>query len=229
MGTILFINFLEFLAFVSSIYYYKRVGGKYSLLLVWFLAVTLFVELVGWYASFVEEGQIFNSLKGTPFEENYWLYNALMLISTTFYIIFFMGQIKSKKVKIFIKIIASLFFISGLGYLIFSGVFFTSFSPYTIVVGTLLIFLSISFYYMELLNGNEILRIHKTLPFYVSVATLIFYLCTTPLFIYSTYYSRTYNPEFVKLYVQVIFGSNITMYIIYIIGFLVCAQSKKQY
>jgi hypothetical protein len=67
------------------------------------------------------------------------------------------------------------------------------------------------------------------MPFYVSIAALIFHLCTTPLFIYSTYFSESINPEFYKLYLQVVLGSNFLMYSIYIIGFIVCAQSRNLY
>jgi hypothetical protein len=113
--------------------------------------------------------------------------------------------------------------------IIFSGGFFIGSMPLTNIFGTLLVFLSIAFYYLELLKSDQILQVHKTLPFYVSVGALIFHLCTTPFFIYSTYYSISIDPNFVSLYRRVIFGTNYLLYSIYIAGFLICSRKKDHY
>lgn len=194
-----------------------------------FLGATILVEIIGWYPSFIGKIEILDSLKDTKFEDNYWIYNIYLIGSMLFYISYFKWFLSSKGSVLVLNIFSVLFFIIGSFYLIFSGGLFNSFSSFTVIVGTLLIFLSISLYYLELLNSNQILRVYKTMPFYVSVAALLFHLCTTPLFIYSTYFSETLNPDFYKLYIQVIFGSNFLMYTIYIIGFIICAQNKSSF
>ncbi len=229
METRLFFNLLELIAFLSSIYYYRKSNDKFSLILVCYLAFTVFVEIIGWYNYFINDFSFLNSLKGTVFEQNYWLYNIQLLISMIFYVTYFKLYLKSKNLKRVLNVLLVLFVLTSVLYLVFSGIYFVAFSPFTVIVGTLLIFLSIFFYYLELLNSNEILRVHKTLPFYVSVAALIFHLCTTPLFIYSTYFSESHNPEFFNLYIQVIFSCNFIMYSLYIIGFFICARNKNHY
>lgn len=225
----IFINFLELIAFILSIYYYKRVETKQAKWLSFFLGATVFVEILSFYTQFVADGMFLSSLKGTPFEDNYWIYNPFMLISAVFYIYYFRSILVSRKFK---TILTSLLFVLATGsvlHQLFSGVFFIGYSPFTVIVGTVFILASIAFFYLELLNSNLILKVHKTLPFYVSVAVLIFYLCTTPLFIYSTYFSESLNPKFYQLYIRVIISTNFIMYSIYIIGFIVCTRKRNQY
>jgi hypothetical protein len=113
--------------------------------------------------------------------------------------------------------------------IIFTEGFFVKFMPICNILGTLFIFLSIAFYYMELLKSDQILQVQKSLPFYISVGALLFHIITTPLFIYSVYYSNSVDPSFVSLYRQVIFGINYLLYLIYIIGFLICLRTKDPY
>ena len=229
METRILLNILELLAFFASIYYYKNSRDQISYLLVAYLGFTVFVELVGYYPYFVQDGSFLSSLKGTLLEENYWLYNVQLVISILFYITYFKFCLRSKFMRLVLSICSVAFLLASILYFIFTDVFFVAFSPFTVIIGTLLIFLSIFLFYLELLNSNEILRVHRLLPFYISVAALVFHLCTTPLFIYSTYFSQSLNPEFYKLYLQVIFSTNFFMYSLYIIGFIVCARNKNSY
>lgn len=229
MNIALFINALEVIAFITSIYYYRKDRTRYTLYLVLFLGLTLFSEAFGWYAYFVKEGAFLYFLKGTPFEKNYWYFNSYLIISMLFYINYFKGYYQSKRFIKFINIVSISFLLGAILYLIFTDIFFTGFSPFTMIGGTLFVFLSVALYYLELLNSNRILKVHKTLPFYVSVAALIWHLCATPLMIYSYYFSNSLDPEFVKLYRIVLNSSNIFMYSIYIVGFLVCSREKDLY
>lgn len=224
----LFINFLELAAFISAIYYFKKVGGKQAKWLVYFLGATFLVEMLSYYTHFLEGDSFLNSLKGTLFEENYWLYNAFMLISAVFYIYYFRSILRSNKSRIILGGLLVIYLFSSIIYLIASGVMFYSYSPVTVIFGALLIIISIALFYLELLTSNMILRVYKTLPFYISVAVLIFYLCTTPLFIYSTYFSESNNPEFTALYVKVIISTNFIMYSLYILGFILCSKKQMQ-
>ncbi len=228
MIAVLLVNFLEFLAFFVGVIYYKKNKSKPTLYLVWFLGITIFNELFGWYAYFLDS-PFLSFLKGTPFEDNYWSGNIYSILSYLFYINYFKWYLLSKKSTIIIDRISILFFIVSILEILFSNGFFIKFMPISNIVGTLFVFLSIAFYYLELLKSDQILKVHKSLPFYVSVGALIFHLCTTPFFIYSTYYSNSIDPGFVSLYRQVIFGSNYLLYSIYIAGFLICLRKKDPY
>lgn len=222
------LNFLEFLAFIMGLFYYRKNKSKPTYYFVLFLGITIFSEIIRWYVVLIDNGLLF-FLKGTVFESNYWLGNIYAILSYLFYINYFKWFLISKRFITILNISSILFFIWSLLEIFFSGDFFVGFMPVTNIIGTLFVFLGIAFYYLELLKSDRILQMNKSLPFYVSVGALIFHLCTTPLFLYSSYYSNSIDPGFVILYRQVIFGTNYLLYSIYIAGFLICLRKKNPY
>ncbi len=222
------VNFFELLAFVTGVFYYKRNKSKPTFYFVVFLGLTVFVEIINWYPALVYNGFL-DYLKGTVFESNYFLGNSYSLISYLFYISYFKWHLSSEKKIYLLNMLSTLFILVSLWEYIFSGYFFEAFLPISNIFGTLLVILSIGFYYLELLRSEQILEINRSLPFYVSVGALFFHLCTTPLFIYSSYYSDTIDPIFVNLYRWVILGANYVLYSIYAIGFLICYTKKMPY
>lgn len=225
--TLLLVYLIEFLAFIASLYYYRRDKGKNSFFLTCFLGLTIVFELLGAYTVFIETYDSLTNLKGTVWENNYWLYNIQLIISALFYTTYFKWQLTSKVMVKILNVLLLLFLLGSVSYLLFSEIYFVSFSPFTLIVGTLMILASISMYYLELLQSDLILNVTRSLPFYVSIGALIFHLCTPPLFLYGIYFSESINPEFVSTYKLIIFGSNFIMYTIYILGFIICAQSRK--
>lgn len=221
-------NFLQFLAFFTGIHYYQKNKSIPTLYLVWFLGITVFSELFSWYAYFVDTGFL-HFLKGTPFESNYWWANIYSIISYLFYINYFKWYLSTRSSIAILNRVSVLFLGVSIVEIIVSGSFFLKFMPISNILGTLLVFLSIAFYYLELLKSDQILQVQKSLPFYVSVGALIFHLCTTPLFLYSAYYSNSIDPGFVNLYRRVIFGTNYLLYSIYIAGFIICLRKKDPY
>lgn len=215
------------LAFLSGIYYYKKIGGRQALWLVYFLGATFCVEVISYYTEYVETVEFLKPLNETNYRDNYWLFNIFMIISAAFYTYYFRSTLRSKKLKLLLWGLLWVYVLGSIIYLLSTDILFVYYSPFTVIIGALLIMLSIAFFYLELLSSNLILEVNKTLPFYISVAVLIFYLCTTPLFIYSTYFSETSNPEFVDLSVQIMIITNTIMYSLYTIGFLVCSRKKK--
>lgn len=224
----LLINLFEFSAFVFGLFYYLRNKSKPTYYFVWFLGTTVFFELLNWYAYFVDLGFL-SFLKGTVFESNYWSANIYGIISYMFYINYFKLYLLDKNLVKVINLFSVIFLIVNICEIIFSGGFFLRFMPISNILGTLFVFISIAFYYLELLKSDQILAVQRSLPFFVSVGALLFHLCTTPLFIYSIYYSNSIDPSFVNLYRHVIFGINILLYSIYIVGFLICSQTKNPY
>ncbi|SRX54953.1 hypothetical protein AEQU1_01973 [Aequorivita sp. CIP111184] len=196
--------------------------------LVWFLGITVFSELFSWYTFFVKNGFL-HFLKDTVFEANYWSGNIYSVISYLFYINYFKWYLSNKLSITVINWVSIVFLGASIFEIIFSGSFFVKFIPISSIFGTLFVFLSISFYYLELLKSDQILQVQKSLPFYISVGALIFHLCTTPLFLYSSYLSNSIDPSFVILYRRVIFGSNYLLYSIYTAGFLICLRKKDPY
>lgn len=228
MTQALIINLFEFLAFVFGLFYYSKNKSKPTYFFVWFLGITIFSELFSWYAYFVDDGFL-SFLKGTVFQSNYWSANTYSIISYLFYINYFKWYLLDKTSIKIINLLSVTFLIISIVEIIFSRCFFVRFLPISNIVGTLFVFISIANYYLELLKSDQILEVKRSLPFYVSVGALLFHLSTTPLFIYGSYYSNSIDPSFVSLYRHIIFGINILLYSIYIVGFLVCSQSKNPY
>ena len=214
------------LAFLVGLFYYQRNKSKPTYYLVLFLGITAGVEILGWYAYFVPSGFL-SFLKDTVFKSNYWLYNIYNVVSYVFYISYFKWQLRSKRAIKILNHSIVVFITISVFEILFSGGYFIRFSSIATIVGTLLVFLSIGLYYMQLLKSDEVLRVHKILPFYISIGALLFHLCTTPIFIYNSYYSLSMDPSFVEVYRIILFGSNYVLYGIFILGFLICKEQKQ--
>jgi hypothetical protein len=227
--TLLFFLTLEALAFIFSVNFHLKSRSKSSFYLSVFLGFIVIIEIIGSYTVFIEHIDGLQRIRGTVWEKNYWLYNIQLIISALFYITYFKFHLTSKIFKVVLNILLIVFLVGSILYLIFSGTYFTSFSPFTLIMGTLLIIISISMYYLELLQSDLILNVTRSVPFYISIGALIFHLCTPPLFLYSMYFSMSTNPEFVPTYKVIIFGSNFIMYTVYILGFIICARDRKPY
>lgn len=193
-----------------------------------FLGLTVFVEILGWYTIFVDSGFL-EGLQGTFLEKNFWLFNIYSIVSYLFYISYFKWYLLSIRAARVMNILRAVFVVISLVNILLLGGFFDGFMAITNIVGTLFVFLSIAFYYLQLLQGNQILEIRKSLPFYVSVGALIFHLCTTPLFIYSSHFKNSIDPDFVSLYIPIIFIANLILYSTYILGFLICSRKQNPY
>jgi len=223
-----FINLLEIIAFLTGILYYQKNKTQPTFYLVVFLGITVVSELFSWYTFLIDSGFL-HFLKGTSFQENYWNGNIYSLISYLFYINYFKWYLSNKLSITIINWLSMVFLFVSVLEILFSDGFFIKFMPISNILGTLLVFFSIAIYYLELLRSDQLLQVQKSLPFYISVGALIFHLCTTPLFLYSSYLSNSIDPSFVSLYKQVIFGSNHLLYSIYIAGFIICSRKKAPY
>lgn len=225
------VNLIELIAALAGTYYLKKnaknnKSEKYLILFLWF---TLLIEIIGAYApvAYFSDYQYFSFVENTIFENNRWIYNIYSVISVLFFMLYFRYHLKNRLRKKILKILCYFFLISSIAELLFTNAFFYEYSKFTLVAGTLLLFISVIFFYLELLKSDKILKIKNFLPFYISVGTLIFYLCITPIFIFSEYF-KAGNDLFIKLQISLLLYANIFMYSVYIIGFIVC-QKKKSY
>ncbi len=217
---------LEILTACVGLFYIKtnKVGiyTKYFVYILFFIA---FTEVIGTYNTIADTSGS-NVLKGTVFENNYWIHNAQLIITFTFYVSFFRNLLKNKKQKKIIGVLCVLYVLATVSNLVFSDIYFESISKFTYVTGSVFLFLTILIYYFNLLTSDYILQFKKSLPFYFSVGLLLYHLCVTPLFIYNGYYTRTVSESFVKVYFYTLITMNIIMYTIFIIGFIRCRTKK---
>ena len=224
------INILEISVAISGSYFlYKNpntlIINRY---LVYFLWFTFFTEMIGKYAAlaYFTNYEYLGFIKDTVFERSFWLYNIYTIISFSFFGYYFTTLLNSNKLKKRFLFINILYLIIGIINLTISDIFFKGNSVYTSIAGTILFLSIIMFFYFDLLQSDIVLDIKKHLPMYISIGVLVYFLCLTPLDIFSQYY-KTVNKTYVKLRSNIFLFTNIFMYGTFIIGFIVCAKSNS--
>ena len=223
---------LELFAAIAGTYYLRKIPAINSApkLLVSFLWFTFFIEIAGSYSpiAYFSDYEYFSFVKDTPFRRNSWLYNIYTIISAVFFVYYFSFYINSKIYKKVLLILSVLFVVTSIVNLALTDVFFKFESQYINLAGTFLMILSIILFFFQLLKSDHILNLKRFLPIYVAIAVLIFYLCVTPISIFSEYFkTSTGNILFVDLHVHFLLYSNIFMYSFFILGFIICSRAKK--
>ena len=226
------IYLLEFFAALAGTIYLKKGKNQHTSTkyFVWFLWYTLGTELFSNYgviASF-SEFKYFSFIEGTVFQRTKWVYNIFTLVSSVFLTLYFSFYVKSVLWKKFVKIASLLFVVSSLLHFCFTDVFFREDSKYVNLLGTLLVFISVLVFYFEILRTDVLLNLKRFLPVYISIGVLVFYLCMTPLSIFSEYFNKE-NTNFVELQSHLVLYSNLFMYSIFILGFYICSKKKKSF
>jgi hypothetical protein len=221
---------LELLAATAGTYYLKKntEASNSTFYLVYFLWFTFILEVIAIYSpiAYFTDCEYFGFVYDTVFERNIWLYNIYSLISFSFFVYYIMSLLKSKAQKKTITLILYIYLIIGVLNLILSDVFFKEDSVFTAIAGTLLLLLVNVLFYFDLLKSNQILNLKKQLPIYISVGVLVFYLCVTPIDLFSQYFKRV-NELFVNVKAIIYIIANIFMYTTFTIGFLVCAKKNN--
>ena len=221
---------LELLAALAGTYYLrtnKNSEKKYKYL-VYFLWYTFFNEVIASYAPIAHftKYKYFGFVENTVFYDNTWLYNICFLISISFFVSFFRVYLSSIKVKKILLVILMSYLIISVINFVFIDVFFTSYSVLAITFGTTLLLFTVILYYFDLLKTNKVFNLKTYLPFYISIGVLGFYLCVTPILVFSKYFKEV-NDVYVNLKANFLLIANIFMYTTFIIGFLVCSKNSK--
>ncbi|MCF4102581.1 hypothetical protein L1I30_12970 [Gillisia sp. M10.2A] len=228
-----FLQLLELLAAMAGSFYLFRVKprNKYTKYLVYFLWLTFVVEIVGIYSSYAyfSDYKKLSFLKDSVFQRNFWLYNIKGIIEFSVLAYFFRSFIKTVSWKKTLKYLALFFILSTILNLIFSGSYFMAYAAYTAIAGTILVLISVGFYFCEMLKSEAILKFKSSLTFYIAIGVLFFQIVLTPLKIYSRFFIESSNPEFVALWKPLLVIANVFMYTCFIIGFLICSQKKRSY
>lgn len=227
----LLVYLLEIGAAISGIFYLKRTLNlvPYAKLFVGYLWLVVAVETIGFYPAynFFTDFSHMPGVKGTLFEKNNWLYNIYNVIKFAIFYIFFIAQLQNYKSKTLYKWITIFFVVSAVINFLFTDVFFNRGSAYTYITGSLILMSIIFVYYIELLKSDRILDFYKSLPFYISVGLLLWHVTITPLYIYNKYFTLA-SPEFIKLHSTILKASNVFLYGIYIVAFIICTSIKPK-
>lgn len=111
------------------------------------------------------------------------LYNTWFLMNSIFYITFFYSQLKSKTKRNFIIGYLVIFIVLTIGNIYFLKSYITDILRVNFIIGQFFVVVSIMLYYAELLNSDKILRLHKSLYFWISIGTLVFNIGLLPVFV----------------------------------------------
>ncbi len=193
-----------------------------------FLALIFFVDIVGYIPRLIKYNESLYFLKNTFLQNDYWLYNPFIIIGFSMYAWYFRLDLKSKLRKRIIVLAIILLNIVGYAHLFYDRIFFTAHSKLVFLMGLLVIVMSISFYYYELLKSDRILMINKSVKMYISIGYLFYNLICMPVWIYSDKYYNHLNPNFAALYSFTISLAHILIYGIYIFAFIYCAKKYNQ-
>jgi len=189
---------------------YKATEAKYF---IWFLIYVVLMEFIGMYPSYFSKFGITYIIEDSIFEYNYWYYTIFWFMgSTLFYIFYYRKILTDHRFKDILKYIGILFII-GFAVNIFISwkEFFDSFFPFVNILGAFIILLCLTFYFIEMLQSDQILSFYKSLNFYISATLLVWWLVITPLVFYNIYFS-TADWNFVFLRRDIYLFVNIFMY-----------------
>lgn len=223
---------LEFVAAVVATFSYFQIKNsktKTFKYLLFFLWTTVIIEFIGSYTSLFEP-YCFEDLeffKKYPFlEKNYWLFNIYLFIAYTFYAWYILKHLETKNNKIVSIYVIIIFSLISIIDFIFGDIFFKEYSQFMILFGLILIVVVLCMYYYEVLKSDRILSISNSLPFYVSIGVLIFYISVTPLML-SSQYIKSEEIVFTTYYKLILNYSNYFLYGIIIFGIVKCYWFNK--
>jgi len=222
---------VELLAALTGLYFLFRAKKKIETpirFFIFFLCLTVVVEITGTYSpiAYFTDYEYFGFIKNTWLEKNFWIYNIYSIISFAVYISFFLWYLTNRNQKKIGYALLVVYIITCIVNLVLSDVFLNAFSSYTEVVGSILILFAIILYYFQMLYSDAILNYTKMLPFYISLGAMLLSFVLTPLVIYGRHFDVDRSPEFVELYKTLLVGTNVLVYLIYTIGFIICLKKK---
>lgn len=214
---------VEIIAAVSGLFCYRKFKSTAVRFFIYFLVYVLFVEFLGSYPRYFKNWGLFEFIKGTVLEQNYlWFTVFWAMGSALFYMFFYKKILKNNCRKRILHYAAVLFFIGGVLQIVLNfHLFVTDYRVIIFVIGALLILLCVSFYFIEVLENDNVLTFYKSIYFWISAIIFIWFLITTPLIFYEIYFS-TADWNFILLKWQIYLFANMFMYLTFSFALLWC-------
>ena len=148
------------------------------------------------------------------------VYNSWFLVSSLFYMLFFLSKVKSLKKRKFIIMCLIIFSLYNLISILFFKNYQNDIFKDSFILGQLFVVMSIMIYYTELLKSDSILSIQKSLFFWISIGALIFNIGMIPVLVIAELI------DWQGIFNYIILGLNILMSLCFITGFI---MSKKEH
>ncbi|MCH7525779.1 MAG: hypothetical protein IIC74_12535 [Bacteroidetes bacterium] len=203
---------------------YKRTVVKYF---IYFLIYVAFVDFIGGYPKYLSKTDslkfIYKAIKDTIFINNYWWFTLFWTIGSALFFSFYFRLILINKLyKSILKYACILLIIVSILHIVVDYMsFVTSFIISIEAISFCIILLCSCFYFVEIINSQEILFFYKSINFYIAAVILIWWIITTPLMFYNMYFTSS-DWTFVLLKREIILLANIFMYSSFTIALLWC-------
>lgn len=208
---------------------FQNVSTKNLLYFTIYLWFVVLVENIGLYPEFICDNKYDESsflVNNVELIKNFWIYNIYTIVAYSFFSFYFFKQFADKSLLKKVRLFLLLFLIFSMSYMMWTGVFIRSYSKFIELLGLVIYLISVGYYYYKLLASNEVLSIGKSLPFFISISTLLFFLTMTPLFLSSEFLSLK-ETVFTKYYRIIITYANYFLYGMFIFGIIKCYWFNK--
>ncbi len=212
---------VEIIAAVTGLILYRKYKFTAAKFFIWFLCYALFCDYIGKYTSFMDEGEIFNFLKGSFLEKNYCIYTLLWFTGAVlFYVFYFSKVLKKDRDRKIAKYTGVVFLLFSIVNIFFNFQdFFIKSLPFINISGSLVIVICVVMYYIQILQSDKILTFYKSLNFYISTAIFFWWLIIPPLGFYDIYFG-VQDMNYVNLRTLIYLITNVFMYSMFTFGLI---------
>jgi hypothetical protein len=203
---ILYINlFIIFIAFSISVLKYKDYKNTVYKYFTFIIGINFLADFLGYIFGVV--------LK----IDNSFVYNFIDLVLFPFYFLLYKKFFKQPKNKKIMNLFIFIFFAVVLfEWIVLKKPFFNSSHNYILITGSILVAVTLILFLIEIINNEKIIyNITKSLVFWFSVGSLLFYVGIVPIFIIDGHIN------FKELYTYIITGLIVVMYSTFIYGYIV--------
>ncbi|WP_142785798.1 hypothetical protein [Changchengzhania lutea] len=217
----------EIVSAIIGLLYYKKYKNTTTLIFIYFLLYTVFVELLGASLVYFQHTAIIQFLRSFGMRSMIWFNVFWMFGSVLFLAYYYHAILKTKRYKQYVILLSAVFGMVFIGYVIFDfQTFLVAHSPIYQLLGAATITICITIYFIELLNSQDILIAFRSVSFYVSISIFFWWIIVTPAFLFDAY-NTVSDWDFVNLRRRIFLFANIFMYTCFIIGLIVSKPALK--
>ncbi len=225
---LLLTTIVEYSAAVTGLILYKKykhTAAKYFIRFLWYLSICDFASN---YTYCIKNDGLFSFLEGTKFVRNFWFGTLYWDIGAIIFVSFYFRKILNNTLfKIIIKYATYTFVLISFSWIfIYWEAYFKRPFPFVNVIGAVIVFICVMFYFIEVLLSDKILIFYKSLDFYISFAFFIWWIITTPFVFYGIYYGGG-DEAFRNLRNLMYLIANMAMYLTFTFALIWCRPEKK--